>query len=55
MFINGGPCHMIRNTGNKATKRFSEVSGFDVEDFLVDLFHWFDESSKRKGTSNFQP
>ena len=55
MSINGCPCHIIHSTGNKAKERFSEVSGFDVEDFLVDLFHWFDESSKRKGTSNFQP
>ena len=51
---NGCPCHIIHNTANKAAKRFSEVSRFDVEDFLVDLFHWFDKSSKRKVTSNFQ-
>ena len=55
MFTNDCPCHIIHNTGNKAKERFSEVSDFDVEDFLVDLFHWFDESSKRKSTSNFQP
>ena len=50
MFINVCPCHIIHNTGSKAKEQFSEVSGFDVEDFLVNLFHWFDESSKRKGT-----
>ena len=55
IFINGCPCHIIHNTANKAAERFSEVLGFDVEDFLVDLFHWFDKSSKRKVTSNFQP
>ena len=54
IFINGFPCHIIHNTANKAAERFSEVSRFDVEDFLVDLFHWFDKSSKRKVTSNFQ-
>ena len=54
IFINGCPCHIIHNTANKAAERFSEVSRFDVEDFLVDLFHWFDKSSKRKVTSNFQ-
>ena len=54
IFINGCPCHTIHNTANKAAKRFSEVSRFDVEDFLLDLFHWFDKSSKRKVASNFQ-
>ena len=27
---------------------FMLESGFDVEDMLVDLFYWFDKSSKRK-------
>ena len=55
IFINGCPCHIISNTANKPVEWFSEVSDFDVEDFLVDLFHWFNKSSKRKVTSNFQP
>ena len=55
IFIYGCPSHIIHNTENKAAEQFSEVSGFYVEDFLVDLFHWFDKSSKRKVTSNFQP
>ena len=55
IFINGFPCHIIHNIANKAAEQFSEVSGFDVEDFLVDLFQWFDKSSKRTVTSNFQP
>ena len=25
-------------------------TGFDIEDMLVDVFHWFDKSSKRKNT-----
>ena len=54
IFINGCPCNIIHNTVNKAAERFSEVSRFDDKDFLVDLFHWFDKSSKRKDTSNFQ-
>ena len=55
IFIYACPCHTTHNTANKATERFSEVSGFDIEDFLVDLFHWFNKSSKRKVTSIFQP
>ena len=54
IFINGCPCHIIHNTASKAAERFSEVSRLDVEDFLVDLFHWFDKSSKRMVTPNFQ-
>ena len=54
IFINGCLCHIIHNTANKAAEWFSEVSRFDVEDFLFDLFHWFNKSSKRKVTSNFQ-
>ena len=45
IFINGCPCHIIHNTANKAAERFSEVSRFDVEDFFVDLFHWFDDKA----------
>ena len=39
IFINGCLCHIIHKTANKAAKRFSEVSRFDVENILVDLFH----------------
>ena len=35
-------------------KQRSGMSVFDVENFLVDLFHWFDKSFKRKFTPNFQ-
>ena len=55
IFINVCPCHITHNTAKKAVGRFSVVSGFDVKDFLVDLFRWFDKSSKRKINSNFQP
>ena len=55
IFINGCPCHVIHNSANKAAEQFSEVSRFGVEDFLVDLFHWFNKNSKIKVTSNFQP
>ena len=53
IFVNGCPYHIIHNTTNKSAERFLEVSGFDVKNFLVDLFHWFDKSSKRKVTVNY--
>ena len=36
------------NTANKGAEMFMSESGFDVEDMLVDIFYWFDKSSKRK-------
>ena len=54
IFINACLCHIIHNTANRAAELFSKVPRFDVEDFLVDLFHWFNKSSKRKVSSNFQ-
>ena len=45
IFITGCPCHIMQNTANKVVERFSEVSRFDVEGFLVDLLDWFDKSS----------
>ena len=36
------------NTTNKGAQMFMSESGFDVEDMLVDIFYWFDKSSKRK-------
>ena len=31
---------------------FSGSSGFDVEDLVVDLYYWFDKSTKRKNELN---
>ena len=46
--IAGCPCHILHNASGKAGSCFSEVMGFDVEDHCVDVFYWFDKSSKRK-------
>ena len=48
VYFNGCPCHIIHNAAQKAGKCFSEVSGFDIEEFVIDLFYWFDKSTKRK-------
>ena len=47
-FTNDCPCHIVHNIANKGAQTFEGISNFDIEDFLVDLFHWFDKSSKRK-------
>ena len=48
IFINGCPCHILHNAASKANSEFSKISGFDLEDHSVDLYYWFDKSSKRK-------
>ena len=48
VYFNGCPCHIIHNAAQKAGESFTGVSGFDVEEFVIDLFYWFDKSTKRK-------
>ena len=48
VYFNGCPCHIVHNAAQKGAEQFSEVSGFDIEEFVVDLFYWFDKSTKRK-------
>lgn len=48
----GCPCHMVHNTASKSASAYALKSGFDVEDFAVDLFYWFDKSTNRKGILN---
>ena len=47
-FFSGCPCHIVHNITNKGAQTLGGISNFDIENFLVDLFHWFDKSSKRK-------
>ena len=47
-FTNSCPCHIVHNIANKGAQTFRGISNFDIRDFLVDLFHWFDKSTKRK-------
>lgn len=44
----GCPCHIIHNTANFASRSFSRVTGFDIGDFLVDIYYYFDNSTKRQ-------
>jgi len=45
IYFNGCPCH---NAAQKAGESFTEISGFDIEEFVTDLFYWFDKSTKQK-------
>ena len=46
--ISGCPCHILHTAASKAADAFAAVSDFSVEDHCVDLYYWFDKSSKRK-------
>lgn len=48
IYFMGCPCHIAHNTACKAADAFNQTTGFDVEEMAVDLFYWFDKSSKRK-------
>ena len=48
VYFCGCPCHIIHNTAQKASEAFTQSCGFDVEEFTIDLFYWFDKSTKRK-------
>lgn len=48
IYFVGCPCHMVHNTACKASESFQAATGFDVEDMLVDIYYWFDKSTKRK-------
>jgi len=46
----GCPCHIAHNTANAAADALRNVTGFDVEELVVDMFYWFDKSTKRKSS-----
>ena len=48
VYFNGCACHIVHNTSASAGSAFSCVTGFDVEDMMVDLYYWFNYSTKRK-------
>ena len=51
-FISGCPCHLVHIVASHANDAFSEVLGLNVESLCIDIFYWFDKSSKRKGKLN---
>lgn len=49
-YFMGCPCHLVHNVACRASSAFSDVTGFDVEDMCVDVYYYFDKSTKRKST-----
>ena len=48
IYFMGCPCHITHNTANAAAEAFRHETKVDVEEFVVDMFYWFDKSTKRK-------
>ena len=47
-FFSGCPCHIIHNVAQQAGEGFTKACGFDIKEFAIDLYYWFDKSTKRK-------
>ena len=50
VYTYGCPCHILHNMANHASQAFAEVTGFNVGDFVVDVFYYFDNSTKRQAS-----
>ena len=52
IYFNGCPCR-VHNAAQKRGTAFARCCGFDAEEFAVDLYYWFDKSTKRKNELKF--
>ena len=48
VYFMGCPCHIIHNFAGCSSEAFVEAVKCDLEDMAVDVYFWFDYSSKRK-------
>ena len=42
------PLPYYSKCSTESRKFFTDVCGFDVEEFAIDLYYWFDKSTNRK-------
>ena len=49
IFIIGCPSHLSHIAASHANDKFSEVLGLNVGNLCINIFYWFDKSSKRNG------
>ena len=49
VFIAGCPCHLAHIAASNSHDAFSEYIRLNIENFMVDLFYWFNKSAKPKG------
>ena len=48
-YFMGCPCHLVHNIASHASDALHKSTCFDVEDLCVDIYYWFDKSTKCKG------
>jgi hypothetical protein len=49
IYVLGCPCHLAHIAASNANDAFVEICGINIEDLLIDLYYWFEKSTKRKG------
>ena len=47
IFFSGCPCHIVHNIACKAGESYARVTGFDVNDFCVDIYYWLDKLTEK--------
>ena len=50
VYFMGCPCHIAHNAASNAADFLRKDTKFDVEELLIDIFFWFDKSTKRKSS-----
>ena len=50
VYFMGCPCHISHNTACTAGEALRQQTGCDVEELVIDIYYWFDKSTKRKGS-----
>ena len=48
-FVAGCSCHLVHLAARRGGKAFANVTGFDIEEHQVDLYYYFNLSTRRKG------
>ena len=49
IFVSGCPCHLVHIAAGNAHDAFAEVTGINIEELQIDIYYWFEKSTKRKG------
>ncbi|KAI6660223.1 hypothetical protein LOD99_10459 [Oopsacas minuta] len=48
VYFLGCPFHIVHNAASFAAASFCSITGFDVQEMMIDIFYWFDISCKRR-------
>ena len=51
-YIMGCPCHINHNNTQQCSTAFTSATHFEIEDFCVDMFYYFNKSIKRQRDLN---